>query len=202
MIWRKLTIGLLAMTLPSCQTATYEAINAGTKSAMSSVPVETIGIGKYSYRFTLQDTRSDEPLPNHPFALTTFNNSKYQPKIGADGSEVYEGITDKNGQTPTFQLNDKIPDKDFDLRERFGSGANGVTFRVVSERTGKAAPQEKYFIAVCSQPMEYYSGYTDKNGDTGLVLSSAAVHATVYVGERDEEFNYRKDCDDASAKKL
>jgi hypothetical protein len=185
--------------LSACQTPTYLALDAGTKSAMSSVPVETIGMGQYSYRFTLANTRTGDPLPNHPFSLTTFKNSKYNPKFGPDAVVVYQGVTDKNGQTPTFQLDEKIPDKAFDLRERFGAGSHGVTFRLRSKTSGKILRQEDYFIVICSEPMEYYSGYTDKNGDTGHVVSGGDVKALIFAGIRDEEFNYRKDCDEAAA---
>jgi hypothetical protein len=54
---------------------------------------------------------------------------------------------------------------------------------------------------VCSDPLEYYSGYTDKNGDTGHVLSDGSAEALLYAGIRDDEFNYRKDCDEALAAK-
>ena len=191
-----------AITLLSgCQSATYLALDAGQASAMSSKPVETIGMGPYSYRFTLISTRDDTPLRRHPFSLTTFKTSRFQPKFGQDGGLVFQGVTDQNGQTPTFQLNDKIPDKDFDLRERFGAGSHGVTFRLRSKANGKILRKEDYFIVVCSEPMEYYSGYTDKNGDTGHVLSNGGVEAMIYAGIRDEEFNYRKDCDEALAAK-
>jgi hypothetical protein len=191
----------MSILLIGCQTPTYIALDVGTKSAMSSTPVETIGIGKYSYRFTLNDTRTGVPLPNHSFSITTFKNSKYQPKLGQEAVLVYQGITDRNGQTPTFQLDHKIPDKDFDLRERFGAGSHGITFRLRSQSSGKVLRQEDYFIVVCSNPMQYYSGYTDKNGDTGHVVSNGSAEAMLYAGIRDEEFNYRKDCDEALAAK-
>lgn len=197
----KYTIIAAYIFLASCQTPTYRALDAGAASAMSSTPVETIGIGTYSYRFTLTDTRSGEALPNHPFSLTTFKKSKYQPKFSKEGGVVYQGVTDRSGQTPAFQLNNKIPDVDFDLRERFGSGSHGITYRLRSEANGKILRQEEYFIVVCSNPIEYYSGYTDKNGDTGHILSNEATEAFLHAGVRDEEFNYRKDCDEALASK-
>jgi hypothetical protein len=187
--------------LSGCQHADYRALDAGAASAMSPAPTETIGIGKYSYRFTLISPRSNAPLPNHPFSLTTHKKSKYQPRLGQNGELVYLGVTDRNGQTPTFQLNEKIPDKDFDLRERFGAGSYGITFRLLSNANGKILARENYFIVVCSDPLEYYSGYTDKNGDTGHVLSNGSTEAILYAGIRDEEFNYRKDCDEALAAK-
>jgi hypothetical protein len=200
-IKRMCAVICLVTMLSACQSATYLALDAGTASAMSPAPVETIGIGKYSYRFTLVNTRSSAVLSNHPFSLTTFKESKYQPRLRQDGGAVYQGMTDRNGQTPTFQLNDKIPDKDFDLRERFGAGSHGVTFRLRSKTNGKTLAREDYFIVVCSDPIEYYSGYTDKNGDTGHVLSDGSTEAILYAGIRDEEFNYRKDCDEALAAK-
>jgi hypothetical protein len=199
---RPYAASLSFVLLTACQSPTYLALDAGSKSAMSSTPVETIGIGEYSYRFTLTDPRTGDPLPNHPFLLSTTVESKYDPKFDPDGNTVYQGITDNNGQTPTFQLHSKIPDKDFDLRQRFGSGAFSTSFRLLSKTSGKTLRQEDYVIVLCSEPMEFYPGYTNQNGDTGHVLSDKPLQAIVYAGLRDEEFNYRKDCDEASATAL
>jgi hypothetical protein len=199
----KLALAMLGCTavLISCQTQTYLALDAGQKSTLSSVPVETIGIGKYSYRFMLNDPRTGEPLRNHAFALSTYKESKFNAKFGPDGKTVYLGVTDRNGQTPTFQLDDKIPDKDFDLRQSHGSGTHSITFRLISDTSGKVLPKEDYVVVVCTDPLQFYTGFSDKNGDTGLVLSDGAAEAIIYAGLRDEEFNYQKDCDEIVAKK-
>jgi hypothetical protein len=196
---RLLWLALIAALSPlgGCA-ATYSAMEAGRVAQQQGDPAVTIiGEGKYAYRFTLIDPGTNQPSPNKPYGLTTGRNNPYHLPFVADEKNVYQGVSDADGKTAIFRLPVRISDGEWDLRERFGSGPFGETFRVTNAESGKPLANFPYLLMICTTPPQYFRGLTYPNGDTAY--SASAKPETIellYEGDFNDE-DLPKSCNEA-----
>jgi hypothetical protein len=158
------------------ETLTYTALNDGTAVAASVVKSSqtAVGTGKFAYRFTLRDSHSGLPLPHRPYALSLSKAERHKLPFVADVKGVYQGMTDADGRTGIFKLPFRVADQHWNLRERFGQGPFGETFRLVTPYPEQPLVNTPYLITVCSNPVQNFRGYTDADGNTAYTASERA----------------------------
>jgi hypothetical protein len=191
---------LLASLMPllsGCH-ATYTALETGrlASSTDGGNALVVIGQGRYAYRFTLIDPHTGKPWPNRPYALTTGRHNHYHLPFVADEKNVYQGVSDAEGKTALFRLPVRIRDQDWDLRERFGSGPYGETFRLEDDSTGKYLADFPYLLMICSTPPQYHLGYSYPNGDTAYSASAQPETVAIFIGGSFDEDDLPKSCDE------
>jgi hypothetical protein len=192
-----LLLSTLLTTLSGCATQSYVALETGRlASSVDAAKSLVVGEGRYAYQFTLIDPHTAKPWPNHPYALTTGPHNHYHLPFVADPKNVYQGVSDGEGKTTLFRLPVKISDRDWDLRERFGSGPNGETFRLTAAGTGKPLSDYPYLLMICSTPPKYHIGYSYPNGDTAYSASDKPERITLSEGGSFDENDLPKSCDE------
>jgi hypothetical protein len=192
-----MTLVAALTALSGCATQTYVALETGRlASSADAAKSLVVGEGRYAYQFTLIDPHTGKPWPNHPYALTTGLHNHYHLPFVADPKNVYQGVSDGEGKTALFRLPVKISDRDWDLRERFGSGPNGETFRLKDASTGKPLADFPYLLMICSTPPQYHIGYSYPNGDTAYSASDKPERITLSEGGSYDEDDLPKSCDE------
>lgn len=150
----------------------WEALEAGT---LATADTETIGSGDYGYRFVLLEPHTGKPATDTDYALSTNSKTDYTLPLVADEKKVYQGRTDHLGRTPVFRLPVRLPDSAFDLRERFGSGPYGETFRLLDHNDNMLSDM-KYHLMICSNPPRTFQGYTYPNGETVYTATETPIN--------------------------
>jgi hypothetical protein len=188
---------VLMLALAGCTANTYSALETGRLASSADAEKSlVVGEGRYAYQFTLIDPHTNKPWPNRPYALTTGRHNHYHLPFVADQKNVYQGISDAEGKTALFRLPVRISDKDWDLRERFGSGPNGETFKLKTSGSGKPLADYPYLLMICSTPPKYHIGFSYPNGDTAYSASDKPERITLSVGGDFDENDLPKSCDE------
>lgn len=172
----------------------WDALERGSTAPAN---IEVIGTGDYAYRFVLLQPRTGKPAPDTDFALTTSRATDYELPFVADEKKVFQGRTDGEGRTPVFRLPVRLPDSAFDLRERFGSGPYGETFRLTDHHDNDLFNMP-YLVMTCTTPPRFFRGYTYPNGDTAYMASDGPINIQLRVLDNiDDPLPTR--CDDESS---
>jgi hypothetical protein len=185
-------VAILALMLTGCASTT-QALSQG--HAASGQGAKTFGTGRYPYRFILLDPQTNSPWPNHPFRLFAKHHAlpSRQPSAA-----VYHGVTDANGMTPVFRLNNIIPDKGWDLTELVGDGSFGKSFNLKTPgRHSSPVAGYAYAMVICSQPPVVHFGVSDTNGNTAYLASNEVGEIILLTGGEvtDKEGAAREACD-------
>ena len=159
----------------------YKALTLG-HAGLHARGAQVVGSGRYSYRFVLYDPATGAPQANHPYALTPTEDAGIKLPFVSDSKNVYQGVSDDLGRTAVFRLGKKLRDEQWDLRERFGSGPYGETFRL-TDPAGGPLQNFPYALVICTNPITHWQGHTYANGKTAYSASQQPVTINVYSGQ-------------------
>jgi hypothetical protein len=172
---RAFALFLAVVLAPSARAAplTYTVLNDGISAVKEVVktPPPTIGSGRYPYRFTLLDPHTGLPWPRQAYALSLTRKEHHKLPFVAEEKGVYQGITDELGRTSIILLPFRVADQHWDFRERFGEGPFGETFKLVSTHPEEPLVDMPYVISICSNPPQYFHGYSHADGKTAYTAS-------------------------------
>ena len=194
------TSSILGVILSGCA-GTYTALGAGSAAITQNPAAQIIGTGKYAYRFVVRDPHTGKFWPNRPYALTTTGSNAYRVPFVVDEKNVYQGISNAEGYTAVFRISKRLGDDKWDLRERFGSGPFGETFRFAGPDDQPLADMN-YLLVVCTTPPRYHEGYTYPDGKTAYAATEKpeALDVSLIFSTLDDSIP-RMSCDkDASEK--
>ncbi len=201
---------VLASALAACSTTPT------TRPALKSEPTVTalaqqitdfsnadfVGTGSNLYRFVLNDTQTGQPAANRRFALS---HKQINLEFVAAEKDVYQGVTDGHGRTPTFALSYTADAAGWVLRELFGEGDFGEQMQMTSE-SDEPLPGMHYALVICGDSPQLYRGVTDANGLTGYAASPAAASVLLFLeaakftsGDEDEPATI-SDADEAKSR--
>ena len=185
-------------TMQSGCATPHTALTAGSMALDENPAAETVGSGRYAYQFVLTDPHTGTAWLRHSYALTTTKRAHFDLPFVSDEKDVYQGVSDNAGRTVVFRLKVRLPDSAWDLRERFGTGPNGETFRLIDPK-GKGLADAPYLLVICSTPLQYHRGYTYPNGDTAYAASIEPEEIKLFdngdIDDDDDNFERCKDSD-------
>jgi hypothetical protein len=183
---RPLTLFLAAVLAPAvwAEPLTYTMLSEGIRASDPAIqpPSHTIGSGRYAYRFTLHDPHTGLPWPNRAYALSLTRGERRTLPFVSDEKGVYQGSTDEAGKTSVFRLPFRVADQHWDIRERFGEGPYGETFKLVTSHPEQPLENMHYAISVCSDPVRTFQGYSGADGKTGYVASQRPEQLELRIG--------------------
>jgi hypothetical protein len=183
---RALTLFLAAALAPAvwAEPLTYTMLSEGIRAADPAIqpPPHTIGSGRYAYRFALRDPHTGLPWPNRAYALSLTRPERRTLPFVRDEKGVYQGTTDEAGKTSVFRLPFRVADQHWDIRERFGEGPYGETFKLVTSHPEQPLENMHYAISVCSDPIRTFQGYSGADGKTGYVASQRPEQLELRIG--------------------
>lgn len=163
---------------------------------------DLVGTGAHRYRFVLNDTETGQPAANRRFALS---HKQIDLDFVVAEKDVYQGVTDERGRTPTFALSQTADAAGWVLRERFGEGDFGEQMKMTSE-SDEPLSGVHYALVICGDSPQLYRGVSDANGLTGYAASAKAASvmlfvdwATVVAGDADEP-SAISDAEDAASR--
>ena len=176
---------------------TYNMLNDGKAAEASAAKSsQTVGTGKFAYRFTLRDPHSGLPWPHRAYALSLSKAQRHKLPFVADEKGVYQGTTDDDGTTGIFKLPFRVADQHWNLRERFGQGPFGETFRLVTPYPEQPLANTPYLITMCSKPVQNFRGYSDADGNTAYVASIRPERLQIKIGSVFSDEDLPISCDD------